>query len=369
MNSFLLHKRKAMKTAALVLSPDIFRRCITLAIGAGMAAALLTTTAAAQGRHGGFERGGGERGGGGNFGRSRTEQNRVPSADSRRWGSSSERGMPGRDNNPGRTNINRDFGRNNDIVRGDGNSGFNRNNGQGNVRDINRNNDIVRNDNRDFNRTENRFPSRDRMELPGNRTIDRNNNLDRRMTPGRLNERGFSNRPSYRPVVGTYNRPAYRPTYRYDFHPVYDRYNPAWRYGFLPRRNCYFYSLPSTYINISFGGIGYRYWDGVFYRPYNNLFTVIAPPVGIFINVLPVGYRTIYVRDYPYYYYNGTYYDRKNNNYYVVSPPVGAVVESLPAGYETVVIDGETFYTADGAQYKPVIQQNGEIWYEVIKAN
>jgi hypothetical protein len=39
------------------------------------------------------------------------------------------------------------------------------------------------------------------------------------------------------------------------------------------------------------------------------------------------------------------------------------------AGYETVVIGGETFYTADGAQCKPVVQENGEIWYELIKAN
>ena len=99
------------------------------------------------------------------------------------------------------------------------------------------------------------------------------------------------------------------------------------------------------------------------------MFSVIAPPIGIYINVLPAGYRRIYVHDYPYYYYNGTYYDQRGSNYYVVSPPVGAVVESLPAGYETVVIDGETFYTADGAQYKPVVQDNGEIWYEVIKAN
>jgi len=53
----------------------------------------------------------------------------------------------------------------------------------------------------------------------------------------------------------------------------------------------------------------------------------------------------------------------------VVSPPVGAVVESLPDGYETVNIDGETYYEVDGAQYKPVVQENGEIWYEVIKSN
>jgi hypothetical protein len=75
------------------------------------------------------------------------------------------------------------------------------------------------------------------------------------------------------------------------------------------------------------------------------------------------------VRDYPYYYYNGTYYDQRDNYYTVVSPPVGAVVESIPDGYKTLIIDGETYYTVDGAQYKPVIQENGEIWYEVIRSN
>ena len=75
------------------------------------------------------------------------------------------------------------------------------------------------------------------------------------------------------------------------------------------------------------------------------------------------------MRNYPYYYYNGTYYDQRGNDYYVVSPPEGAIVESLPEGYETVVVDGETYYTIDGAQYRPVVVENGEIWYEVIKAN
>ena len=167
----------------------------------------------------------------------------------------------------------------------------------------------------------------------------------------------------------TRERPGYRPVYRYDRRPVYSHNNPGWRYNYLPMRNSYFSTLPSTYININFGGFGYRYWDGVFYRPYNNLFTVIAPPIGIFINVLPVGYSRIYVRNYPYYYYNGTYYDQRGNDYYVVSPPEGAIVESLPEGYETVVVDGETYYTIDGAQYRPVVVENGEIWYEVIKAN
>ncbi len=214
-------------------------------------------------------------------------------------------------------------------------------------------------------------------ELNQNRvpnTINRNVNPNRN-NPASIN-RNFNGNRNYdaarRPVnnyrPGSLNRPGYRPVYGYN-RPIYSPRNPSWQYGYLPRRNSYFYGLPSTYLSINFGGIGYRYWGGVFYRPYNNLFTVIAPPVGIFINVLPVGYRRIYVHDYPYYYYNGTYYDQRGPNYVVVSPPVGAVVESLPAGYETVVIDGETFYTSDGVQYKPVVQESGEIWYEVIKAN
>lgn len=216
---------------------------------------------------------------------------------------------------------------------------------------INRNQD--RNNNTVYNNRNNN------RNIYGNSNRSGNNNNN-----SNFRRHGNSNRHIY-----THDRPGHRPVYRYNWRPVYNAYNPSWRYNYLPRRNSYYYGLPSAYFSISFGGFSYRYWDGVFYRPYNNLFTVCAPPVGIFINVLPVGYRTIYVRNYPYYYYNGAYYDQRGANYYVVSPPVGAVVESLPDGYETVVIDGETYYTVDDAQYKPVVMDNGEIWYEVIKAN
>ena len=46
-------------------------------------------------------------------------------------------------------------------------------------------------------------------------------------------------------------------------------------------------------------------------------------------------------------------------------PAISSNAASLPE----VVIDGETYYVVDGAQYKPVVVENGEIWYEVIKAN
>ena len=148
----------------------------------------------------------------------------------------------------------------------------------------------------------------------------------------------------------------------------YNAHNPGWRYAHLPRRNTIITSFSFPYQTIYFGGYNYRYCDGVYYRPYNNVFMVIAPPFGLYINILPFGYRRIFVNDYPYYYYNGTYYDEyEEESYRVVAPPVGAIVESIPEGYETIVIDGETYYKVDNVQYKPVVQDNGEIWYQVIK--
>jgi len=170
-------------------------------------------------------------------------------------------------------------------------------------------------------------------------------------------------------VARATNKTAVRRTNTIYRKPVYDAHNPGWRYANVPRRNTVVTVVPSGYKTVNYGGYAYRYNRGVFYRPYNNSFMVVAPPIGIFIDVMPIGYRRILVNDAPYYYYNGSYYQYRDSRYYVVSPPVGAIVESLPPGYQTLTIDGETYYTIDGAQYKPVVADNGEIWYQVIKAN
>lgn len=259
-------------------------------------------------------------------------------------------------NRPNRGLINGDLNRRNrDIAQNNDNRGNWGNNRPGN--DNNRGNSWGNRPGNDNNRGNNW----------GNRPGNDNNRDNWGNRPGNDNSRrgndwNRGNRGNYHYNYGGYYGGRYH-------RPVYNAYNPSWRYSYLPRRRTVFNTLPSTYISINFGGFGYRYCDGVFYRPYNNVFTVIAPPIGIHINVLPIGYRRIYVNDYPYYYYNGTYYDYQDDEYVVVSPPVGAIVESIPDGYETVTIDGETYYTVDGAQYKPVVQENGEIWYEVIKAN
>jgi len=312
--------------------------------------ALFTSPASAQHNNRGGNKHEGKRE---QVGRQKTSRDQDPSSMDRRGN---------RSNNDNRVSQSRDWaanqGNNNhnnrreDINR-QGNSGRN----EGRINN-DRNTNIDRRQGNDNTRRDN--------NITGNRRPGNDNYGSRRGNDNNISRNGYGRHNNH---YASYNRPAYRPVYTYHRAPVYSAYNPGWRYGWLPRRNSYYHSLPSTYISINFGGFGYRYWDGVFYRPYNNLFTVIAPPVGIYINVLPVGYRRVLVRNYPYYYYNGTYYDQRGSNYYVVSPPLGAVVESLPEGYETVVIDGETYYSVDGAQYKPVVLEDGEIWYEVIKAN
>ncbi len=193
---------------------------------------------------------------------------------------------------------------------------------------------------------------------------NRNNNRERRFGNNGSygNNNGRNGNRWNAPRAASYDR--FR---RSNWQPTYNRYNPGWRYSYLPRRNSVVASFSFPFATIAFGGYSYRYCDGVYYRPYNNVYRVCAAPVGIYINVLPFGYRRIVVNDYPYYYYNGTYYEDYEESYRVIAPPVGAVVESIPDGYETIVIDGETYYSVDDVQYKPVVVDNGEIWYEVIK--
>lgn len=147
---------------------------------------------------------------------------------------------------------------------------------------------------------------------------------------------------------------------------IYRNSTPNWRYASLPRHNSVVNVAPSTSISVSFGGINFRYNNGVYYRPYQNTYMVTPAPIGIRVHYLPREHRVFNLYNRPYHYYNGAYYEYQNNDYVVVPPPIGALVESIPDGYEKLQINGDTYYIVDGVQYRAVLQ-NGEIWYEVIK--
>jgi hypothetical protein len=68
-----------------------------------------------------------------------------------------------------------------------------------------------------------------------------------------------------------------------------------------------------------------RYWfhGGVWYRPEGAHFVVIAPPVGVFVPVLPPFYTTLMLGGVAYYYANDAYYvwRAQEHQYEVVEPP------------------------------------------------
>jgi hypothetical protein len=202
--------------------------------------------------------------------------------------------------------------------------------------------------------------------------------------------------PSYsRPSVSTrnnpvaYNRPSsnnriygsnrYGNTYRgydtrrysgrnyYGYNRNYYSYNNhfgyhSYRYGY-PGQHIYL-NRPSIFIN--FGGYRYTYYDGIFYRPWGSYYTIVAPPLGIHIGMLPYGYRTFYLGDDDYYYYNGIYYRHYDDYYEVVTPPIGAEVAEIPDGARPLVIDGHKYYEYNGTYYRETPHSNGEMWYTIM---
>lgn len=68
-----------------------------------------------------------------------------------------------------------------------------------------------------------------------------------------------------------------------------------------------------------------RYWfhGGVWYRPEHGHYVVIAPPIGVFVPVLPPFYTTLILGGIAYYYANDAYYvwREQEHQYEVVAPP------------------------------------------------
>lgn len=83
------------------------------------------------------------------------------------------------------------------------------------------------------------------------------------------------------------------------------------RYGhdrYYPRRGHFVSRLPAgSHRTVYYGAPNY-YYQGIWYRPSGFGFTVIAPPVGVVIPVLPPYFTTIWSGGVPYYYAGGTYY-------------------------------------------------------------
>ncbi len=90
---------------------------------------------------------------------------------------------------------------------------------------------------------------------------------------------------------------------------------------YYPARGYVVSSLPPGRLEIMHGGNRYYYHAGVWFRPNGPRWVVVAPPIGIFIPILPIGYSTLYWRGVPYYYADDVYYVRAGASYQVVEAP------------------------------------------------
>jgi len=127
--------------------------------------------------------------------------------------------------------------------------------------------------------------------------------------------------------------------------------------------NTFYRSLPRSYQRISFRGVPYYFYDGLFFDYYGGYYRSIFPPIGLMIASLPYGYWGFNYGGYPYFYHTGIYYQQHDNNYQVVEAPVGASIPQLPKEAKVVVINNENYFEYNGTYYKEYLKQDGTKWY------
>ena len=144
-----------------------------------------------------------------------------------------------------------------------------------------------------------------------------------------------------------YRPPGAKPIYHYQ------------RPGYVVRR------LPRLAITLSLGGILFYYADGLYYRHHDGTYIVTAPPVGLIVTNLPVGYTVFVYSGRTYYYYADVYYiwDTRYNGYRVVEAPLdyatyepGEIVDELPDGAYSVTINGVQYYRYADIYFMQAIQ-------------
>lgn len=158
---------------------------------------------------------------------------------------------------------------------------------------------------------------------------------------------------------------------------------PHWMPRFRPAPRDYYYGhrlrhLPRTARRYDYGGTGYYYLDGFYYRLIDGYYCLTRPPVGTILDMAAVSalkamtVAMINTTDDRYKAAEQIYYDDgiffvldKNGEYLVIDPPIGTRVPYLPDDYEKVRYDGETLYKVEQVLFQKIYYK-GEIFYEVV---
>ncbi|SDB50713.1 hypothetical protein SAMN03097699_1787 [Flavobacteriaceae bacterium MAR_2010_188] len=122
-------------------------------------------------------------------------------------------------------------------------------------------------------------------------------------------------------------------------------------------------TIPNNAVVITHGSIRNHYHAGVYYRYNSGRYIVVTPPLGIRINVLPIGYTQLFIGGITYYHYEGCYYIKTDHGQYeTVKDPQAqdAVVFTLPEDTEEITIDGKVYHASNGTLYKVVVTPEGK---------
>lgn len=90
---------------------------------------------------------------------------------------------------------------------------------------------------------------------------------------------------------------------------------------------------------VLWGGVSYRFWDGLWVTSGSRGWVTVRPPLGIVVQDLPSWRTTITIGGLPYYYLNGSYYrPRSDSGYEVVAAPVAQSDTASTSGNERLFI-------------------------------
>jgi hypothetical protein len=115
-------------------------------------------------------------------------------------------------------------------------------------------------------------------------------------------------------------------------------------------------TLPQGYVQVSVGGTGYYYYNGVYFRPTPaGPYAVVGPPMGAIVPQVPEGAEMVNVAGATYYYAAGAFYLSVPGGFAVAPAPLGAVVHEPPPGATPVASEGKIYYFGNGVYYLPMM--------------
>lgn len=118
-------------------------------------------------------------------------------------------------------------------------------------------------------------------------------------------------------------------------------YDSRWQhYRHYPSYGRSYPRLPPGVVVVKHRHERYWYGGGAWYRPYGPRYVVVAPPVGVFVSLLPPFYTTVWFGGIPYYYANDAYYvwRAQQRAYEVVEPPPAPSVSTVSPAAEDIFV-------------------------------